>query len=231
MPESQWLAEHQNADGGWGDTVKSFSNISTTMLCRAALRLTGAEKEFSQAVGTGRRVPQRRVPGDDAEQRAEAIRRRYGKDRTFSVPILMTCALAGLVPWEEVPRLPFELACLPQSWYRFARMPVVSYALPALIAIGQCVHHHRGSWNPITNAAPLADEGSDAQGPAAHPADERRLPRSDAADELRGDGARLDPPPASDGRAAGDRRGRAVPRRTRCGPTEAGRSTRTSRRG
>src|SRR5437870_2644385 len=24
-----WLVEHQNADGGWGDTVKSFSNIST----------------------------------------------------------------------------------------------------------------------------------------------------------------------------------------------------------
>ena len=74
---------------------------------------------------------------------AEAVRQRYGKDRTFSVPILMTCALAGLVPWREVPPLPFELACLPQSWYRFARLPVVSYALPALIAIGQAVHHHR----------------------------------------------------------------------------------------
>src|SRR5438105_12854685 len=35
-----WLAAHQNADGGWGDTVKSFSNISTSMLCRAALHLT-----------------------------------------------------------------------------------------------------------------------------------------------------------------------------------------------
>ncbi len=49
-----------------------------------------------------------------------------------------------------MPRLPFEMACLPQSWYRFARMPVVSYALPALIAIGQVVHHHRSTWNPIT---------------------------------------------------------------------------------
>src|SRR5262245_13401255 len=25
-----WLAGHQNADGGWGDTVKSISNISTS---------------------------------------------------------------------------------------------------------------------------------------------------------------------------------------------------------
>ena len=101
----------------------------------------------------GRGVPERRVRATSPEQRAEAIRRRYGKDRTFSVPILMTCALAGLVPWKEVPRLPFEVACLPQSWYRFARLPVVSYALPALIAIGQCVHHHRGTWNPL--AKPL----------------------------------------------------------------------------
>ena len=30
------------AQGGWGDTTISVSNISTTMLCRAALYLTGA---------------------------------------------------------------------------------------------------------------------------------------------------------------------------------------------
>ena len=30
-----WLADHQNEDGGWGDTVKSISNISTTMLTHA----------------------------------------------------------------------------------------------------------------------------------------------------------------------------------------------------
>src|SRR5262249_48879957 len=35
----RWLLDHQSDDGGWGDTVKSFSNISTTMLCRAALTL------------------------------------------------------------------------------------------------------------------------------------------------------------------------------------------------
>ena len=32
----RWLAENRNADGGWGDTVKSKSNISTTALCWAA---------------------------------------------------------------------------------------------------------------------------------------------------------------------------------------------------
>src|SRR5439155_19990624 len=38
-----WLVVHQNADGGWGDTTLSFSNISTTALCWAALTVTGDE--------------------------------------------------------------------------------------------------------------------------------------------------------------------------------------------
>lgn len=150
----RWLIEHQNDDGGWGDTVKSFSNISTTMLCLAAFHI--AAKAESVSEGARADALQRCETwlferyGKTPQELAEAVRNRYGKDRTFAVPILTMCALAGLVEWNEVPRLPFELACLPQSWYRFARLPVVSYALPALIAIGQCIHHHRGTWNPIT---------------------------------------------------------------------------------
>src|SRR5215216_2315374 len=45
----KWLADHQNPDGGWGDTVKSFSNISTSMLCRAAFKLCG-EKEHAETI-------------------------------------------------------------------------------------------------------------------------------------------------------------------------------------
>lgn len=146
---TRWLAAHQNEDGGWGDTVRSVSNISTTMLCRAALKLVG-EKEHGGPVQKVEEFLTLRA-GRTPARRAAAIRARYGTDHTFSVPILMTCALAELVPWDEVPRLPFEAACLPQSWYRFAKMPVVSYALPALIAIGQCIHHHRRSRNPVRN--------------------------------------------------------------------------------
>ncbi len=145
----RWLVNHQNADGGWGDTVKSFSNISTTMLCRAALHICDKNREFADALNRSEAWLFEQY-GKTPSELAEAVRQRYGKDRTFAVPILTMCALAGLVEWHEVPRLPFELACLPQSWYRFARLPVVSYALPALIAIGQCIHHHRGTWNPIT---------------------------------------------------------------------------------
>src|SRR5262245_17183848 len=143
-----WLAAHQNADGGWGDTVKSLSNISTTMLCRAAFHLVGATDCYAGCLRRAEEWLHARHGRTPAEL-AEAVRARYGSDRTFSVPILMTSALAGLVPWDEVPPLPFELACFPQSWFRFLRLPVVSYALPALIAIGQAVYHHRPPRNPL----------------------------------------------------------------------------------
>jgi squalene-hopene/tetraprenyl-beta-curcumene cyclase len=144
-----WLGEHQNPDGGWGDTVKSVSNISTSMLGRAALRLSGKAGQHADSLGKVEAYLRCHCGQTTAEQ-AEAVRARYGKDRTFAVPILTTCALAGLVPWKEVRSLPFELACFPQSWFRFLRLPVVSYALPALIAIGQAVYHHRPPRNPLT---------------------------------------------------------------------------------
>ena len=154
-----WILANQNPDGGWGDTSQSFSNISTTMLCHATLvatRSIGADASFT----TLSRNPL--VSRDEAIARAAAyidqaggipaLIARYGKDKTFSVPILTHCALAGLVPWTRVPRLPFELACIPASWYAAAKFPVVSYALPALIAIGQVRHFHGPTWNPITRA-------------------------------------------------------------------------------
>jgi squalene-hopene/tetraprenyl-beta-curcumene cyclase len=82
---------------------------------------------------------------------------RYGKDKTFSVPILTCCALAGVVDWKRIPRLPFELAWLPPQFYKTVKLPVVSYALPALIAIGQVRHHFGFQWyNPLHLARELA---------------------------------------------------------------------------
>jgi squalene-hopene/tetraprenyl-beta-curcumene cyclase len=78
-----------------------------------------------------------------------ALRRRYGQDKTFVVPILTNCALAGLAEWKQVPALPFEAAWLPQSWYRMARMPVVSYAIPALVAMGQAKFYFQPPRNPL----------------------------------------------------------------------------------
>ncbi len=129
-----WLAQHQNGDGGWGDTTLSKSNISTTMLCHAVFHATRNTARFLELVAAAKRYV------DDAGG-VRALRARYGKDKTFSIPILTHCALAGLVDWREVSQLPFELACVPANFYKWARLPVVSYALPALIAIGQVRHH------------------------------------------------------------------------------------------
>ena len=147
----EWLAANTNEDGGWGDSIKSISNISTTTLCWAAFSAVPEAREKHLAtVKAANAWLTRAAGGTEPGQLAPAIVRRYGKDRTFSVPILTHCALVGKVDWADVLPLPFELAALPQNWFAALRLPMVSYALPALIAIGQCRHHHRPTWNPIT---------------------------------------------------------------------------------
>ena len=72
----RWLAQNQNADGGWGDTVKSKSNISTTALCWAAYGAARADGDFPEVVARARRclegvahAPSRAVFGALAETR------------------------------------------------------------------------------------------------------------------------------------------------------------------
>jgi squalene-hopene/tetraprenyl-beta-curcumene cyclase len=154
-----WLVGHVNADGGWGDTVLSVSNISTTTLCWAAFgAVPGVDPKYRSVAAGAERWLTRYAGGTGAEQLVPAISRRYGKDRTFSVPILTACALSGRLgsgstAWEWVMPLPFELAALPRQFFAALRLPVVSYALPALVAIGQARHHHLPSRNPLARFA------------------------------------------------------------------------------
>lgn len=141
----QWLIEHQNADGGWGDTDLSYSNISTTMLTVAAIDLAGKTTELADQVSAARQYI-------DSQGGVDGLRKRYGKDKTFAVPILANCAIAGQVPWREVSPLPFEAAWVPQKFYRWMQLPVVSYAIPALVAIGQARYFHAPPRNPVTRA-------------------------------------------------------------------------------
>ena len=163
-----WLSRHQNDDGGFGDTTLSVSNVSTTALCWSALSLGWS------ALSPGRSA----LPGDDRDapvcatrDRAEgwmrhyvgdldpaSLRRvlleRYGADRTFSVPILTVLALAGKLgqgpdAWRLVPQLPFELAACPHRLFRWLRLPVVSYAMPALVAMGQVRHYRAATRTPL----------------------------------------------------------------------------------
>ena len=138
-----YLAKQQNEDGGWGDTDRSRSNIATTMLVRAAFQLAGAPAH-----------PIELLPKADAyiqrEGGVRGLRQRYGRDKTFAAPILANAAIAGMIPFSRVPTLPFELACLPRASYRHLRLPVVSYALPALVAVGLVKFKHAPPLNPLT---------------------------------------------------------------------------------
>src|SRR5262245_19782074 len=41
----EWLARTVNSDGGWGDTIMSKSNVSTTALCWVAFGATHADDD------------------------------------------------------------------------------------------------------------------------------------------------------------------------------------------
>ena len=150
----KWLAGHVNADGGWGDTIISGSNLSTTTLCWAAFGAAGTDESFANVITNAERWLLNVVGSSNVHALARAVIERYGKDRTFSAPILTMCALSGRFgsdpeAWEEVIQLPFELAAVPSRFYSFLRLPVVSYALPALIAVGQAKHFHAPTGNAI----------------------------------------------------------------------------------
>jgi squalene-hopene/tetraprenyl-beta-curcumene cyclase len=150
-----WLSRHGNPDGGWGDTDMSISNLSTTTLCWAAFSAADESRSYAETVNRAEDYLRRAAGGIDPEAIARAVTARYGNDRTFSVPILVTCALSGRFgrgaeAWREIRPLPFEVGALRREWFGAMRLPVVSYALPALIALGQVIHHHRPPLNPLT---------------------------------------------------------------------------------
>ena len=160
-----YLDSTQNADGGWGDTEISKSNLAATLLVLSA---------HASNAGCQGAVPRSLLPGSDsagdqqqgagycslapdAVARANAfveklgglrdgLKNVYGKDLTFQVPIRMTAACAGLIPWKDVDALPFELALAPRGLMGALRLPVVSYALPALVTVGLARHANAPSW-------------------------------------------------------------------------------------
>ena len=143
----KWLESTQNPDGGWGDTIDSPSNLATTLLTLSAMIISLDIRECKSAIEKAQSYIVDRA-GTSPEERVAAIHKVYGKDRTFAVPILMNCALAGLVDWRDVPGLPFELAVLPRSLYKALKLHVVSYALPALIAVGALIESKNPAGKP-----------------------------------------------------------------------------------
>lgn len=153
-----WLAANVNSDGGYGDSEDSLSNMSTSLLCWSVFSLEEAQP-YHDTIKRLEKWIEEKAGSLDADDLSRAVLAYYGNDRTFSAPILTMCALGGRLglvqeAWRRVPQLPFELAIMPHRVFKWLRLPVVSYAIPALIGIGLVRHHHRPTpgWGRVRNA-------------------------------------------------------------------------------
>lgn len=135
-----WLKHNINDDGSYGDTPESPGNISTSLLVYAGIHLYSKNDSALQQLQAD--IASYLLLNDidiSSDKIADAILANYKKDYTFSVPILCMCALCGIPEqhaFRNIPQLPFELALIPRTFYRLLNLSVVSYAIPALIAVG-----------------------------------------------------------------------------------------------
>ncbi len=94
-----WLKDTMLSDGSWGDSVESPSNMTATLLTYASLSAVDVPPKQAQeylAEKFGGLTDQHIVKG---------VLAYYGKDLTFSAPILVMCALAGIISgWEKILR-------------------------------------------------------------------------------------------------------------------------------
>ena len=112
-----WLCENSNTDGGWGDTPQSLSNISTTMLCWSAFVVAENSVQYEKTIANTEKWLIKNAGSLEPEHLLKAVNVKYGKDRSFSSPILTMCALAGrlkssqniwksITPLNPMPALP-----------------------------------------------------------------------------------------------------------------------------
>jgi prenyltransferase beta subunit len=138
-----WLCCNINSDGGYGDTPDSESNVSTTLLCYGAIHFCQNSNESAGYLKLIEKWLKNKGIMLDEDYVTISVLRFYGNDYTFSIPILSMLVICNVLPRKalnKIPGLPFELSLLPTSWYRYFNLRVVSYAMPALIAVG--IYHY-----------------------------------------------------------------------------------------
>ena len=94
----QWLHDNVNEDGGFGDTPESASNVSSSLLCYAALSFCLVNEKDNQPVLKGIEN-YLAVQGISftTQNLTSSVLKYYGKDFTFSVPILSMLALCEVL--------------------------------------------------------------------------------------------------------------------------------------
>lgn len=152
----QWLFNNVNADGGFGDTPESESNVSTSFLSYAAITFCQTKVLDGSTILNGiEKYLESQNINLKSGNISKSVLSHYGKDYTFSVPILsmlMICEMLGEEDIQKVPQLPFEFTLLPASLYRFFNMQVVSYAIPALVGVGIYTFKMRNRSNFVVKA-------------------------------------------------------------------------------
>jgi len=151
----KWLDNNINKDGGYGDTPESYSNLTTTLIVWSLFGLIddnlynhkNRNSEIEEYI-------KKHIGSLTPQNITSAILDHYGNDRTFAVPILVVCAISGRLGtgpqcWKKIPQLPFEISIIPHSLFKIIKLPVVSYALPALITMGIVKDKHCKTKNPI----------------------------------------------------------------------------------
>ena len=132
-----WLEANCDGDGLYGDTVESPPNLTATYLAVMALPTATRAKAFLES----------QFGSFAFEYVKRGLLAEYGKDLTFSVPLLALATASGFfedteAAWRGMPRFPFEAAVLPESMFKHMNLPVVSYAIPALISVGLAQLNH-----------------------------------------------------------------------------------------
>lgn len=124
-------------NGGFGDARSAKANPTATILAICAFNLY--EKNYADLISKSKDY----LGGDWSSPKGikANVLAIYGDDLTFSAPILAVCAAVGLLggnPWLLVPKLPYQVALLPKKLFAILNLPMVSYAIPALVCVGLC---------------------------------------------------------------------------------------------
>ena len=141
----RWLAERQNADGGWAEAEGGRSSLAATLLVQAAFQLTGVP---AKAAGLLDRA------ADYVTQAGgiAAFRTQYADDQALTSSVLAACALADIAPWRRVPSLSWgSITTLFQRRAAASQSP--DEPIAPLLAAGLARFRHAPPWNPLRRLA------------------------------------------------------------------------------
>ncbi|MCA9240750.1 MAG: hypothetical protein KDA37_11145 [Planctomycetales bacterium] len=138
-----WIADRQNADGGWSRQSGGPSDLTTSLLVLSAFRMTCVPAADAEC--------EPRLEQYVKKQGGIAAFRRQPIERGKQLGILAACAAAGLLSWKQLPVIRFERAAAPDLLKRLLQQPQFDQNDPVLLAYGLARFHRAMPVNPAVN--------------------------------------------------------------------------------